>query len=135
MSRHRVSLRNTDLFHPPGLTVDRQADPVRDRRLVLVRGASALHFEPSWGGMAGGVAEDIGESSLAQAIRRVMRAVSIWRRSRRAPVLHVESLSEHLRRDLGLTNHVEQPMPGRRWEWASHHDGGKTRISVQIARR
>ena len=51
---------------------------------------------------------------LVQALCRMMRAFSRWRASRRCRVLHRESLNEYLLRDLGLTNHVEQPRPGRR---------------------
>ena len=58
-----------------------------------------------------------GRYPLVQQLRRIVRALSP-RRSRRSHVLHLHSLSEHFRRDIGLTNHVEQPpsLPGwRNW--------------------
>ena len=45
------------------------------------------------------------------ALSRMMRAISPWRRFHQVGVLHMESLNEHLLRDIGLTNHVEQPWP------------------------
>jgi uncharacterized protein YjiS (DUF1127 family) len=45
------------------------------------------------------------------ALCRMTRAISPSRRSHRAGVLHLESLNEHVLRDIGLTNHVEQPWP------------------------
>jgi uncharacterized protein YjiS (DUF1127 family) len=42
---------------------------------------------------------------------RMMRAISPSRRFRQVGVLNLESVNEHLLRDIGLTNHVEQPWP------------------------
>ena len=45
------------------------------------------------------------------ALCRMMRTISRSRRFHRVGVLNLESLNEHLLRDIGLTNHVEQPWP------------------------
>ena len=43
------------------------------------------------------------------ALRRIMWMFSSLKRPQRVGVLRLGSLNEHLLRDLGLTNHVEQP--------------------------
>jgi hypothetical protein len=50
---------------------------------------------------------------LQRLLGTIARAAS-HRPSRRMPPLDLETLNEHLRRDLGLTHHVEQPRLGRR---------------------
>jgi len=45
------------------------------------------------------------------ALCRMMRAISPSRRFHQVGVLNLESLNKHLLRDIGLTNHVEQPWP------------------------
>jgi len=57
-----------------------------------------------------------GSHPVVQQLRRVVQALSPWR-PHRASMLDLRNLSEHLRRDIGLTNHVEQPPPG--WDCAA----------------
>jgi uncharacterized protein YjiS (DUF1127 family) len=52
--------------------------------------------------------------AVARLLWRCLQVISHLAMRRPGNTLHLESLSDHLRRDLGLTNHVEQPSPARR---------------------
>jgi uncharacterized protein YjiS (DUF1127 family) len=47
---------------------------------------------------------------LVLALRRVLRRILPRGLSRGVGILRLESLNEHLLRDIGLTSHVEQPL-------------------------
>jgi hypothetical protein len=100
MRRHPATLRTFVSETAPDFTTGHRSGKPTSRRLTVVSDA-ARPVRPRlrvW---------------LARAFRSIARAQP-WGGSSRLPVLRVERLSEHLKRDLGLTHHVEQPTPPRR---------------------
>ena len=121
MSRHPASLRKLYLGRAPHLAAVHRSEHFRECRLALVKTDGQVGTGP---GRDGDLAPIVRPQSTSGVIGdrrgwlpRALRWISgglTWDRSRRASVLNVQSLSEHLRRDLGLTHHVEQPTPRRR---------------------
>jgi hypothetical protein len=113
MTRHSASLRTSDLGHASEV-MRRSGERFCGSRLALVK-SDADRVLPSRApeGACGAVEGARRWGWLQRVLGTIADAA--WRgRSRRLPPLDLQSLSEHLRRDLGLTHHVEQPRLGRR---------------------
>jgi hypothetical protein len=127
MSQHCPSLQRSNRRRPPTFSAsEKPGERFHQCQLVLVTAADRLNEpssapdrepvlqlrSPARRAKAPGLTDDARRKDRpAQALRLVMRLVSACRPFRRTPVLQLERLSEHLRRDLGFTNHVEQPSP------------------------